>query len=236
VLKNKVVFITGGGRGIGAAVAQLMADRGALVFIGSRNKTELFGVTEKIRKQNGICENKIVDVRSPTQVEEAFAFVRSTLGPVDILVNCAGAIENARAEQTSLAVWNEIQSINVTGTFLCCQQALLHFSGRSGAIINVSSLGGISGTEKFPGYCAYTTSKFAVIGLTEALAAEYKQLPIRINCIAPGAVDTAMLKKADPRLKTKTQPHDIAKLITFLADSDESGSLTGVTLPVYSNL
>ena len=100
----------------------------------------------------------------------------------------------------------------------------------------MSSLGGVPGTEKFPGYAAYTVSKFALTGLTEALAAEGREHRIRVNAVAPGAVDTVMLRRAAPHLRTRTGPADVAKIIAFLCDSAESGCMTGATLAINSNL
>jgi NAD(P)-dependent dehydrogenase (short-subunit alcohol dehydrogenase family) len=106
---------------------------------------------------------------------------------------------------------------------------------RGGSVVNVSSLGGVSGTDKFPDYAAYTVSKFAVTGLTEALAAEGRDRNIRVNGVAPGAVDTLMLRQAAPHLRTRTGPADVAKVIAFLCDPAESGCMTGAMLVINSN-
>ena len=100
----------------------------------------------------------------------------------------------------------------------------------------MSSLGGVHGTEKFPGFAAYTVSKFGVIGLTETLAVEGRPHDIRVNCVAPGAVETAMKKEAAPFLRTRTTPEDVARVIRFLCDDEESGALTGAIVEIHSNL
>jgi 3-oxoacyl-[acyl-carrier protein] reductase len=127
--------------------------------------------------------------------------------------------------------------INVRGSFLCAKEAFKHMKvgKRGGSIVNISSLAGIRGTEKFPGLSSYTVSKFAVIGLTESIAVEGKPHGIRANCIAPGAVKTRMLKEAAPELKTTTKPEDIAKTVLYLCDDTWSGHLTGSLVEVFSN-
>src|SRR5205085_7895921 len=134
--------------------------------------------------------------------------------------------------------WDRVQAVNVRGAFLASREAFRRFRalGHGGAIVNVSSLGGVHGTEKFPGFTAYTVSKFAVIGLTETLAVEGRPHDIRVNCVAPGAVETAMKKEAAPFLRTRTTPEDVASVIRFLCDDEESGALTGAIVEIHSNL
>jgi NAD(P)-dependent dehydrogenase (short-subunit alcohol dehydrogenase family) len=232
MLKGKTAIVTGGGRGIGAATAELLASHGARVMLASRTESEIRNIASVIAN-SGWCPT---DVSSESQVTSLFNQTLERMGPVDILVNCAAVLSSESVESLSLDAWNEIQAINITGTFLCCREAFRQMKGRGGAIVNVSSLGGVQGTEKFPGYSAYTTSKYAVIGLTESLAVEARSQNIRVNCVAPGAVDTQMLKKAAPELKTKTSPLDIANIILFLCDESRSASLNGTVIPVHSNL
>jgi NAD(P)-dependent dehydrogenase (short-subunit alcohol dehydrogenase family) len=127
-------------------------------------------------------------------------------------------------------------AVNLRGAVLCARQAFRLMQECGGSMVNVSSLGGMPGAEKFPGYAAYTVSKFALTGLTEALAAEGRDYGIRVNGVAPGAVDTAMLQQAAPHLRTGAGPADVAKVIAFLCDSTESGCMTGATLVINSNL
>ncbi|NBX81882.1 SDR family NAD(P)-dependent oxidoreductase, partial [bacterium] len=127
--------------------------------------------------------------------------------------------------------------INLTGTFLCAQEFFRCAKEKPGkrSIVNISSLAGIRGTEKFPGLSSYVASKFGVVGLTEALAVEGKALGVRVNCIAPGAVDTEMLRKAAPQLKADAMPADIAKIVVFLSDPEQSGVVSGSTVELFTN-
>jgi len=157
-------------------------------------------------------------------------------GRLDILVNNAARLISGPFATLAMRDWDELMAVNLRGAVLCARQAFRLMAERGGAIVNVSSLGGIANTEKFPGYAAYTVSKFALTGLTEALAAEGKDCGIRVNGVAPGAVDTAMLRQAAPHLCTRTTPADVAKVIAFLCDPAESGCMTGATLVINSNL
>lgn len=133
-------------------------------------------------------------------------------------------------------MWREIFAVNTEASFLCAREAftLMKKSGRGACILNISSLSGIRGQIKFPGTAAYAASKSALIGLTEVLAVEGKPYGIRANCLAPGAVETRMLREAAPFLKTNTKPEDIAKLILNLCDPT-SHVLNGSTIEVFSN-
>ncbi|MBZ0256358.1 SDR family oxidoreductase, partial [bacterium] len=102
-------------------------------------------------------------------------------------------------------------------------------------IVHISSLAGIRGTEKFPGMSAYVVSKHGVIGLTESLSVEGRPYGIRVNCVAPGAVDTQMLREAAPQFKTETEPADIAQAILYLSDPVQAASVTGAVIEVHSN-
>ncbi len=239
-LAGKVAVVTGAGRGIGAATARLFAAEGARVVLASRTASELEATASAIAA-TGAVRPLVV----PTDLADEAAIVdliRRTLdqwGDLHLLVNNAGTFRGGLVEEVSAEAWDAVMAVNVRGTFLASRAALRAFRtlGHGGAIVNVSSLGGLRGTPKFPGFAAYSTSKFAVVGLTECLAAEASSLGVRVNCVAPGAVDTQMFREAaPPSLRTETTPEDVARTIRFLCDDGESGAITGAVLEIHSNL
>jgi len=238
-LEEKIAIVTGASRGIGAATAQLFAQEGARVVLASRNEAELSKVAEEVNRQWGQSQALAVptDVSDETQVKHLFEITKANFGPLDILVNNAGVVEVRDFVAMDLETWEKVISTNLRGSFLCSREAFCQMiaSGKGGAIVNMTSLGGVRGPEKFKGLSAYVVSKYGVLGLTDILAVEGKSYGIRVNSIAPGAVDTSMLKKAAPFLKTKTGRHDIAKTILFLADDRQSGHISGANIEIFSN-
>ncbi len=237
--KNKIAIITGSGRGIGASTAEVLAESGAKVVLTSRSISQLQEVSERIEKHFGKnhCLIFAGDIGDEDFVSHLFQEVEKQWGAIDILINNAATLEMGDFPDFKTESWDETMRVNLRGPFLCSRfafQAMIR-SKRGGCIVNLSSLGGIKGTEKFPGLSAYTVSKHGIVGLTESLAVEGKKHNIRVNCVAPGAVETTMLKKAAPFLKTKTKPEDIAKIILFLCDEQQSKALTGSVLEIHSN-
>jgi NAD(P)-dependent dehydrogenase (short-subunit alcohol dehydrogenase family) len=239
-LDGKVAVVTGAGRGIGAATARLFADEGARIVLASRTASELEAVAGEIRARAGADRALVVptDLASEESIVALFRRTAERFGDLHVLVNNAGTFRSAAVEAMAAADWDAVMAVNARGTFLVSREALRRFRalGHGGAIVNVSSLGGIRGTPKFEGFSAYTVSKFAVVGLTECLAVEARALGVRVNCVAPGAVDTRMLREAAPFLKTETTPEQVARTIRFLSDDAESGAITGAVLEIDSNL
>ena len=235
-LHRQVALITGGGRGIGAATAEALARKGAHVIVASRTASELRATVAPLQAAGLNAVWRTLDIADDGAVEAAFAEIASEMGRLDILVNNAAILMSGAFAAMAMPDWDRLMAVNLRGAALCARQAFRLVRERGGSIVNVSSLGGVPNTEKFPGYVAYTVSKFALTGLTEALAAEGRDCNIRVNGIAPGAVDTAMLRNAAPRLRTRTTPADVAKVIAFLCDPAESGCMTGATLTINSNL
>ena len=234
--QQPIALITGGGRGIGAATAEALARKGAHVIVASRTEAELIATVTRLRAAGLGASWQVLDVADDAAVDAAFDRIAAEFGRLDMLVNNAAIIASGAFTEMTMADWDRLMAVNLRGAVLCARQAFRLMQERGGSIVNVSSLGGVPGTEKFPGYAAYTVSKFALTGLTEALAAEGKACNIRVNGVAPGAVDTDMLRKAAPHLRTRTTPADVAKVIAFLCDPAESGCMTGAMLTINSNL
>jgi NAD(P)-dependent dehydrogenase (short-subunit alcohol dehydrogenase family) len=238
-LQGKVAIVTGASRGIGAATARLLAERGASVTLVSRGRETLNQVVEQINAERSrrAAMGLSGDVAQEATWQEAFQAASDAFGAVDILVNAAGLFRAASLADTEVEEWEEVLAVNLSGSFLGCR-AMFRQAGRlkrPGSIVNISSLGGIRSTEKFPGMAAYVVSKHGIVGLTEIAAVEGKALGIRVNAVAPGAVATEMLRQAAPFLKTQTQPEDVAKAIAFLCDDGQSGKLSGSVLEIFSN-
>jgi NAD(P)-dependent dehydrogenase (short-subunit alcohol dehydrogenase family) len=237
-LKDKIAIVTGAGRGIGRATAQALASQGCRVVLVSRTLPELENVQREIQSGGGDALLCRADISDESSVQEIFARTRTKWGGADILVNNAAIFQRAPFIDQNLSDWEGVMAVNVRGTFLCSREIFraCRSLNKPASIVNIASLAGVRGTEKFPGLASYVTSKFAVIGLTEALAIEGRPLGIRVNCLAPGAVETQMLRAAAPDLKTQTTPEQVAKSIVHLADASQSGHLSGSVLEVFSNL
>lgn len=237
-LENKVAVITGAGRGIGAATARLFAKEGAKVVLASRTATEIGQVADEINANGGQALAVSTDVSNETAVQTLFEEAQKKFGRVDILVNNAGAVAVKKFADFSTEAWDGVINANLRGSFLCARELFRHVKQmqHSASIVNLSSLGGIRGTEKFAGMSAYVVAKHGVVGLTESLAVEGRELGIRVNCVAPGAVDTQMLREAAPFLKTKTTPDDVARTILFLSDERQASPLNGAIIEIHSNL
>lgn len=230
-LTGKVAVVTGASSGIGRATAELLAKRGARVAVFARSGDELNALAR------GFGANMIAsagDAADERDIDRLFLDCESRLGSCDILVNCAGMIDPERLVRTTPDRWDRVFAVNVRSMFLACRRALPRMiERRAGAIVNVASISGIPGPEKFPGFVSYCASKGAVISLTEALAVEVKEHGVRVNCVSPGSVDTAMWAKASGGAPADITPDEIAKTILFLA-TEASRPMNGQNLHVYS--
>ena len=228
--KGKTVLVTGAGRGIGRACAIHFSSLGANLVIASRTLAELESTAQEIR---GPYLIQVTDISNEPHVDDLFAAATERFGAVDVLVNNAAVVLVKDLAETSATEWRRLMGVNIDGMFFCTRA--LFKQGKPASIVNISSLGGIRGTQKFPGMSAYVTSKAAVVGFTESAAVEGKALGIRVNAVAPGAVETSMLQKAAPFLKTSLKPGGVAPVIEYLADSSKSGAVSGSTLEIFSN-
>jgi len=233
-LNGRVAIVTGAGRGIGRATAEALARAGAHVVLAARTPAQLEDVSETIRKQGGATTVAATDVGQSEDVERLFA-IADRIGPVTALVCAAAVLHKLPLEATTTQTWEETLRINLTGTFLCCRAAFepMRRAG-GGRIVNLASLSGVYATEKFPGLAAYNVSKYGVIGLTEAIAVEGRAHGITAICISPGAVDTQMLRRANPELKPGLTPAQVAELIVSLLDGPFAPA-SGANIPLFSN-
>jgi NAD(P)-dependent dehydrogenase (short-subunit alcohol dehydrogenase family) len=228
--EGRVAVVTGASSGIGARCAETLAERGARVVLFSRS-------AEKLRAIAARHEDRMLaisgDVADEAAIARLFAETESRFGACDILINNAGMIDPKPMEATSADDWDRMFAVNVRGAFLCARRALPGMIARgSGAIVNVSSISGVVGPEKFPGYVSYCASKGAVISMTEAMAVEVKSHGVRVNCVSPGSVDTKMWAEASGGAPADMTPDEVAETILFLV-SDASRPINGQNLYVW---
>jgi NAD(P)-dependent dehydrogenase (short-subunit alcohol dehydrogenase family) len=233
-LAGRVAIVTGASRGIGAATAQAIAAIGAHVVLAARDREALDAMARRIQAAGGKATSVPTDVSKAGEVERLFAAV-GDVGRLDALVCAAGVLTSALFDETTCDIWEQTLGVNLTGSFLCCRAAFTAMrEGGEGRIVNIASLSGIYATEKFPGLTAYNVSKYGVIGLTEAIAVEGRQYGISAICVSPGAVDTQMLRQANPELRPGLTPGDVAALILALLDSPLAPA-SGANIPLFSN-
>ena len=241
VLSGRVAVVTGAGRGIGRAISLALGDAGAKVVLASRTVAELEETASYLEERG--YHNSIIstDVSVWESVQNLTAHVVKEFGHIDILVNNAG-IQGAIGPlvENDPALWAKTIQVNLLGTFYCCKAVLPYMIQQSyGSIINLSGGGA---TSPRVNYSAYSASKAAVVRLTETLAEEVREYNIRVNAIAPGAVNTHMLKEtleaeedagekeiaeAKQQLQTGGTPPELAANLDVYLASDASDSLTG---------
>ena len=228
---GKVALVTGASSGIGRATVELLAQRGARVVAFARRAELLASLAAQF---DGHVLAVAGDAAEPRDVERLFEECDRRFGACDILVTSAGMIDPAPLAETTLARWQRMFAVNTEAVFLACRRALpTMLSRNSGAIVNVASISGIPGPEKFPGWASYCASKGAVISFTEALAVELKGTGVRVNAVSPGSVDTPMWAEASGGAPAAMTAHEVAETILFLA-SDRAKAMNGQNLHVFS--
>lgn len=224
LLAGRVTVVTGGANGIGAGIAGRFRAEGARVEVWDLETVPGAG-------------SEIVDVRSEAAVERACAGTLARHGRIDVLVNNAGILgPSLPVERTSLELWQRIHEVNLTGTFLCCRAVIPTMRRQGGGrIVNIASLAGKEGT---PNSAAYSSSKAGMIALTKALAKEVVDAGILVNCVAPAAIDTELLRQASAEhvatmiakspMRRLGRVDEVAALVAWLASAECSFSTGAV--------
>ncbi len=248
-LSGKVALITGGGTGIGRAIALAFAREGASVAVAGRRLEKLREVISEVQKQGGAGLAMECDVTRARDAERAVKGTVERFGRLNVLVNNAGMLDVSTVEGISEEEWDRVMTVNVKGPFLMSRAVLPEFRRcGGGAIVNIGSVLGLVAMKDRAAYCA---SKGGVTMLTKAMALDHAHEKIRVNCICPSVVETDLVKgvfdaseQGQALLKVRIattplgrlgRPEDVAELAVFLA-SEESSWLTGAAIPLDGGL
>lgn len=235
-LHDRVAVVTGGASGIGRAVALLFASEGASIAIGDWSE-ETEAVVREIEQQGGKAIYIKTDVSKEADVQHLMDDTVTRFGKIDILVANAGIDQISPAHETSLADWQKLIDINLSGVFLSNKYAILHMLNRqSGSIVNISSILGQVGQ---PDITAYAAAKGGVSNLTRSIAVTYANQGIRVNAVCPGYIETPLLRDLTCEMMQVRvskhpmgrmgRPEEIAQACLFLA-SEEASFITGINL------
>ena len=248
-LAGKVALITGGGTGIGQAIALAFAREGASVAVAGRRLEKVGAVAGEIEKLGGAVLPLQCDVTRAKDAERAVSETAKKFGKVNVLVNNAGTLSVSTVDTISEDEWDRVMTVNAKGPFLMSRAALKEFrKSGGGAIVNIGSILGLVAMKDRAAYCA---SKGGVTMLTKAMALDHAHENVRVNCICPSIVETELVKglfddsEQGRRLKQSRmgtiplgrfgKPADVAEMAVFLA-SEESSWLTGVAIPLDGGL
>jgi len=241
--QNRVAFVTGASRGIGAAIARRLASEGATVIAAARTADALERVVEEIRGAGGAASAAALDLSDSASIEAAAKSAIAAHGEVHVLVNNAGVTEDNLILRMSRDAWDKVLATNLTGVFLLTQAIVKSMvRKRYGRIVNVTSVVGLMGNA---GQANYAASKAGLIGLTKSVARELASRNVTCNAVAPGFIATAMTDKMTDDAKAKLSgeiplerlgtPEDVAAAVAYLA-SEEASYVTGTVLNVSGGL
>lgn len=228
-LKDRVALITGSARGIGKNIALEFAREGATIFINDVNEENASQTCSQLKEIGAKCFSYIADVGNYEEVKKMFEFLYANAPKIDILVNNAAILRDKTLHNMEIKYhWDDVLRINLNGVFYCCREAIANMRENNyGRIINLASVIGLCGNF---GQTAYAASKAGVIGFTKSLAYEGAAKGITVNAIAPGFIETEMVKEIPEEVKEKIVSRipmkkyglteDIAKLAAFLASND----------------
>lgn len=250
-LAGRHAVVTGGGRGLGAAIADMLGRLGADVTVAGRTASVLDEQATAIAKRHGVrAAAEVIDVADEAAVEAGFARAADRFGAPAILVNNAGVAASAPFHRTDLAMWQKVMGVDLTGVFLCTRQVLRGMTQSGwGRVVNVASTAGLKGYGYIAAYCA---AKHGVIGLTRALAVETARTGVTVNAVCPGYAETDIVEDAIANIMAKTgrsrdealaeltvhnpqgrliQPREVAEAVAWLC-LPGSGSITGQSIAV----
>jgi NAD(P)-dependent dehydrogenase (short-subunit alcohol dehydrogenase family) len=217
-------IVTGGGRGIGEAVARALTARGLRVTVFARSAAEV----EQVVKGGGASLAVVGDVSREDDVARLLLEHERRSGPCDLLVNNAGVLVRGAVEALSPSEWRRSLEVNLTGPFLCARAVVPGMKARRhGRIVNIASISATLGTAEAS---AYNASKWGLLGFTRCLAEELRPFGVQALAVSPGSVDTAMLRQAP--FPPQMTPGDVAKVVVF-AGLDAPDASTGANLEVY---
>lgn len=242
-LKDKVVIVTGSGRGIGKSVAMKFAEAGSKIVISDLNEADIEQTVKEIKAKGVDAIGIKANVSLAADCENLINKAKETFGSLDVLVNNAGITKDNLLIRMEESEWDAVMNVNLKGVFNCTKAAVkIMMKQKYGNIINIASVVGIMGNA---GQCNYSASKGGVIAFTKTIAREYANRNIKVNAVAPGFIDTAMTKAIPEKeretliaqipLKRLGQPEDIANACLFLA-SDLASYVTGQALVVAGGM
>jgi NAD(P)-dependent dehydrogenase (short-subunit alcohol dehydrogenase family) len=229
VLQGKVAVVTGGGRGIGKAIAHKLAELGASTVICGRNQSELQRTASEVSLKGRHCEGVPCDLTARADVEKLASVVRQKFGSVDILVNNAGVGGFGRPlHQLNPSDWDKVLSTNLRGVYYTIREfAPMMIERRSGEIINISSL---AGKNALPNGAVYAASKWGLNGLSYSVAEELRPYNIRVTVVCPGSVHTDLSPHEGKDPKRMLQPEDVAHVVEMLVTQEQRSFVSEVLI------